>query len=367
LLLDIDGFRFLDLNDCNTPMSELPKNINLLTAQFSGAMWYPNCYDYPPCIMREKVTAVRRGLMDTLYRKVRLTGACAYVPSAGPACFLDPALERYNDRSETIFPHWEDVAGDFASACPDVAVLRVYPGDNIQITDGRPTINRMPGVRPQEDLTRYREHRREEWGEFYTSPDKPVTPDELEAYFSTLQLRNKHLTHDFCKDIALVSGENTWKVRVGGLMEHFVLEGEESYYPEYKLIVSPRVLRAIVEDKIDWEEALLSMRVGLHRDPDVFDLKFMSLLRYGNEPAQTLQLVREQNITETIERDGLRLQRFCPHAGEDLADAIISNGIIECPRHHWRWDARTGECVSGGTLRLRVEMLYPDAPALRLA
>jgi UDP-MurNAc hydroxylase len=27
LLLDLDGFRFLDLNDCNTPMSELPPDI----------------------------------------------------------------------------------------------------------------------------------------------------------------------------------------------------------------------------------------------------------------------------------------------------------------------------------------------------
>jgi UDP-MurNAc hydroxylase len=39
LLLDMSGFRFLDLNDCNTPMSELPKEVDVLAAQFSGAMW----------------------------------------------------------------------------------------------------------------------------------------------------------------------------------------------------------------------------------------------------------------------------------------------------------------------------------------
>jgi len=45
--------------------------------------------------------------------------------------------------------------------------------------------------------------------------------------------------------------------------------------------------------KEGWEEALLSMRVSLHRDPDVFDLKLMVLLRYGNRPIQTLQMMRK--------------------------------------------------------------------------
>src|SRR5262245_28711118 len=42
LLLDLGGFRFLDVNDCNTSLSELPVDVDLLAAQYSGAMWYPN-------------------------------------------------------------------------------------------------------------------------------------------------------------------------------------------------------------------------------------------------------------------------------------------------------------------------------------
>ena len=99
------------------------------------------------------------------------------------------------------------------------------------------------------------------------------------------------------------------------------------------------------------------MRLSLHRSPDVFDLTLMSLLRYGNHPAQTMQLVRERENTETIERDGLRMQRYCPHAGEDLTFATVCDGIVECPRHHWKWDARTGDCLDGGTVPLRVEPL----------
>src|SRR5205807_1385475 len=79
------------------------------------------------------------------------------------------------------------------------------------------------------------------------------------------------------------------------------------------------------------------------------------LLRYGNEPVQTLQMTREMASAETIERDGLLMQRYCPHAGEDLTFATVCNGVIECPRHHWKWDAATGACLEGGNLPLRVQ------------
>jgi UDP-MurNAc hydroxylase len=368
LLLDAGGFRFLDLNDCNTPMSELPTDIDLLAAQYSGAMWYPNCYDYPAPVMAAKVEQVCDDLLDTLYRKVRITGAKAYLPSAGPACFLDPDLAEFNDRDRTIFPIWEQVADRFTAACPDVSIVRIGPGDDVHVDDGtgqRTVVPSSPsGSRLDEDLDAYRIRRKDEWQEFHDGPEPTVTMPEIEQYFGTLQRWNKRFLGDFSKDIRLITGTDNWDVRLGQLAEHFVIEGEEPYDPAYTLLVSPRVLRAVIDGRAGWEEALLSMRVGLHRHPDQFDLTFMSLLRYGNQPVQTMQMLRERQNTETIERDGLRLQRFCPHAGEDLSYADIRDGVIECPRHHWVWDARSGQCVDKGTVPLRVEVLDPNAPAL---
>jgi UDP-MurNAc hydroxylase len=367
LLLDLDGFRFLDLNDCNTPMSELPTDVDLLAAQFSGAMWYPNCYDYPAPVMAEKVEQVCSDLMDTLYRKVRITGARAYLPSAGPACFLDPELAEFNDRDRTIFPLWEQVSDGFEQACPGVTVLRAGPGDDLAVRTGGPVV--VPagpeGSRLDEDIAAYRTRRKDEWQDFHAGPEPTVTMAEIEAYFGTLQRWNKRFLGDFSKDIRLVAGTENWNVRLGRLAEDFEIDGEEPYDPEYTLLMSPRVLRAVLDGRAGWEEALLSMRVGLHRHPDLFDLTFMSLLRYGHQPVQTMQMLRERQNTETIERDGLRLQRFCPHAGEDLSFADIRDGVIECPRHHWMWDARSGQCVDKGTVPLRVEVLDPDAAALR--
>jgi UDP-MurNAc hydroxylase len=364
LLLDMDGFRFLDLNDCNTPMSELPSDIDLLSAQYSGAMWYPNCYAYPPETMAEKVAAVRAGLIDTLIRKVQLTGARGYLPSAGPPCFLDPALDRFNDRDSTIFPVWGDVSATCSAACPDTTVLLAAPGDLLdEVSPG--TVPRVVGgaapwpADQEVYLNEYRERRRGEIGAFYATPAEPITAAEMEEYFRRLQRWNSRFLRDYRKDVRLVSDGTQWGIRLGRLAEQFVFEDDPTD-PDYTLHVPPRVLRAILDGAIGWEEALLSMRLTLQRTPDVFDLTLMSLLRYGNHPAQTMQLVRERENTETIDRDGLRMQRFCPHAGEDLTYATVSHGVVECPRHHWKWDASTGECLDGGTIPLRVEALEAE-------
>lgn len=368
LLLDLGGFRFLDLNDCNPPLSDLPAGVDLLAAQYSGAGWYPNAYDYPPDVMAEKTAAVRAGLLDGLVRKVHLTGARAYLPSAGPACFLDPALDRFNDRAATVFPHWEDVAADFGAACPDVTVVRTAPGDRIAPggrTDGREVPPTPPGrwlTDPAGYLADYRERRRDEWQAYHHGDPRPPTADEVRAHFGRLARLNRPLLAGYRGGLVLEAGGAAWQVTLGDLAARVDLE-DDPVDPAYTLRVPQRALRAILDGRAGWEEALLSMRLGLHRDPDVFDVTLLSLLRYGHHPAQTRQLVRDRAGTgETIDRDGLRLQRRCPHAGEDLAHARIADGVVECPRHHWRWSASTGACLSGGSLPLRVGPL-PGAGA----
>ncbi|MER8182951.1 MBL fold metallo-hydrolase [Kitasatospora sp. NPDC094015] len=369
LLLDLGGYRFLDLNDCNTPMSELPDRIDLLAAQYSGAMWYPNAYDYPAPVMARKTAAVRADLLDTLVRKVRLTGARAYLPSAGPACFLDPALERFNDRERTIFPHWEDVAAPFAAACPGTEVVRTAPGTRIGPADAPDPAADDPGpaadgrwlTDPEGYLADYRERRRPEWEAYHAGEVEPVAAAEIEAHFARLQQLNRPLLADYRADLRLEAEGAAWGLALGELAERVELE-DEPVDPSYVIRVPARALRAVLDGATGWEEALLSMRLSLHRDPDVFDLTLLSLLRYGHQPAQTRQLIRERTRTETIERDGLRLQRYCPHAGEDLSHAVIADGQVECPRHHWKWDAGTGACLSGGALPLLVEPVEPAGP-----
>ncbi len=51
---------------------------------------------------------------------------------------------------------------------------------------------------------------------------------------------------------------------------------------------------------------------------------------------------------------------LCPHSLGPLGEATVENGVVECPWHGYRFDIRTGKCVSGATCSL------PPAPAVRL-
>ena len=354
LMLDVDGFTFLDLNDCLVQFGELPADVDILTRQFSGAMWYPNCYRYPPDVLAQKVSTVRRNLLQTLVTTCEATTPGWYVPSAGPACFLDPELQHFNDREKTIFPAWEDVADDFAAACPTVDVLRVMPGDRIEVRGGVPQV--LERSRPTHaavmDLASYSATRVHEYSALRNDAKPPVTFDELHAHLIERQRKCKPLLEDCDKRVRISTEQRSWTFTLRAEPEIELVEAAPAADAEYSFVMPEWVLREIVDGDI-WEEALLSMRITLERNPDEFDVRLLGFLRYGHQRPVVQRLVSDiKSSDETIERDGLRLQRFCPHSGEDLTHAIICDGIVECPRHHWKWDATSGKCIEGGTLPL---------------
>jgi UDP-MurNAc hydroxylase len=335
LLVEADGFRFLDSNDCELAISDWPGGIDLLASQFSGATWYPQCYDFDDETMLRKTQEVRKSNFERLCRRVEQTQARMYLPSAGPAAFLAPDIMQFN-RHGGIFASWEEVAGQFAREFPHVAI--------------------WPYFNPYCDLKGYSRRRRAEWGAYWDMPDAFVTEEELQAHFKTLQSRNKRFLRDWRKDIGITSSnwiagsERRWTVRLGLVAG----ELEESPSPEYFMDVPPRVLRALVDGRITWETALISHRVKLARTPDVYDNTLMGLLSFGDRPVQTLTMARQRASGEMTRKGGCEFQRWCPHAGEDLNFATIENRVITCPRHGWSWNADTGDNIHGGGVPLRV-------------
>lgn len=327
LLLDHCGYRFLNMNDCELAISDIPE-VDELAAQFSGAFWYPQCYDYERSVYIRKAAEVRQNNIDRLYRKFEVSGATTYRPSAGPAAFLDSSLFQYNSGKYygDIFPQWRDVEGDF---------LRKFPFARIG--------EHLPVV---ESVDAYRERRQDDWNAFYERDNTPAKPREIMKYCQKLHHANRKLLQGYQKDIVFNSAHEEWRVRIGALES----ELEEDFDPSYWISMPRRVLRAVLNGDATWETALSSMRCDLHRYPDEYDFTLMSLLAYGDEPAITNEIARnrEQPSFQRIIRNGWDIPRFCPHAGEDLTSATITpEGMLTCPRHGWSWDLSTGACVAG--------------------
>ena len=80
-----------------------------------------------------------------------------------------------------------------------------------------------------------------------------------------------------------------------------------------------------------------------------------------------------------VDGDLLAVEARCLHKGGALSDGHVSDGVVTCPLHWWRYDLRTGERLGAPDLRLscypvrvmdgRVEVRLPpsrpSAPSLR--
>ena len=47
------------------------------------------------------------------------------------------------------------------------------------------------------------------------------------------------------------------------------------------------------------------------------------------------------------------IQNFCPHAGGFLGLGEVAKGCVRCPRHAWRFDIRSGRCVTNARYDVR--------------
>ena len=87
--------RLVNQNDCRTTdLAALAAHgpVDLHWLQYSGAIWYPMVYEMDEATMRHLVGAKIESQLTRAMRYVESIDARAVVPSAGPPCFLDPAL-----------------------------------------------------------------------------------------------------------------------------------------------------------------------------------------------------------------------------------------------------------------------------------
>jgi nitrite reductase (NADH) small subunit/3-phenylpropionate/trans-cinnamate dioxygenase ferredoxin subunit len=54
------------------------------------------------------------------------------------------------------------------------------------------------------------------------------------------------------------------------------------------------------------------------------------------------------------------VENFCPHKGAPLADGRLCEHTVECDWHGWRFDVRTGECLTNRSSVETYEVIIED-------
>ncbi|NBW31916.1 MAG: (2Fe-2S)-binding protein, partial [bacterium] len=110
LLVDDGEERLLNLNDSRPTDPDrllVQGAIDICLLQFSGAIWYPMVYEMPTKAAEALAKKKRAAQFTRAARYVEIISPRVVIPSAGPPCFLDDELFRWNDvhdADDSIFP-----------------------------------------------------------------------------------------------------------------------------------------------------------------------------------------------------------------------------------------------------------------------
>jgi UDP-MurNAc hydroxylase len=133
----------------------------------------------------------------------------------------------------------------------------------------------------------------------------------------------------------------------------------------YRVTLDRRLVEACVERRYeDWVNSLfLSCRFTAHR-PGAFNEFVMTFFKALSDEriayVERKYRERRKQTDEWFERDGYRIERWCPHRQADLTKfGEIEDGVLTCSLHHWQFELETGRCLTSADRHLRCEKIDP--------
>ena len=386
ILINAGGTAFLNLNDCKLfdTLPEIVREngpIQTFACQFSGATWHPTCYDYP--VERYEALSKKKFMakFESVAKAIELIRPDAYIPSAGPVCFLDPTLFHLNLQPVNIFPRAAKIIEYLNRRLRDshTFVPEIMPGDVLDATSS--TLISLADRRFDEKTARtyivdyaasYRDY-----FEKRLSLHRCVSPQqaiealriELESKLACLSLADRVTVplYFWLRE----SRKLMLRVDFGRRVVEYVSRNTDSKF--YEIVAPAWQIAKVIARELTWEEFSLTFRVRLNRNPDVYDpvlhaFLVMEATDLGKYCDLLLQIeAQEQRIT--VEAGGQRysVRRSCPHQGGDLSCGWIDHDrFLTCPRHRWQFDLlHGGQCTTNAT-SIQAVCLEPEGQAAQV-
>lgn len=370
ILVQADGQTFLNFNDCKvhdrlSAIKQELGTIDTFTAQFSGAVWHPTCYDYPRKAYEAISSRKMIGKFEAVARAIDTLKPQVYLTSAGPACFLDPSLIHLNFERVNIFPR----AGKFITYVKkrlkqlDTQYFEPMPGDVLDV--GQRTFVSLAKERVTDaNFEKYVRQYASIYEGYFRERQRQYSEQDLHGIYALLREAltaklNLLSLHDRVK-IPLyfrLSDQPERMLRIDFLRKEIEFASdiqEENYYS----ITAPSwEIARVLSQRLTWEDFTLTFRMRLNRDPDVYHVVIHGFLMMEAEDMNRFcakVLSAEADQTRTLfDVNGRRysIHRYCPHQKADLTQAWVEQGrFLTCPRHRWQFDLENqGKCTTNDT------------------
>ena len=380
VLLHVGGRSVLHTNDARISLSqarraeaEVGGRIDLMGLQMSGASWHPVCYEYDEADQERISEAKRLGKFAAVRRLVRGIAPRMVMPYAGPPCFLDDDLFEHNGglHGPGIFPDQHEALDWLLDKLPHQQGTYLLPGDSIDLDSLE--VHRAPHwdgfaldgpvAERRAYLRAYAERRRPEIEAVWAAHPVPAEGTGLAEAFKEHLESLATLSSYFLARIGMVlrlevtgPGGGTWDAHIGPDAVRVDLDGGAGH-ADYRLRMESRWLAGVVSGHTRWEELFLSLRFSARREPDRYNDYLVGLLKHADLAAlravEQYEVARDpDDLTSVTVGDQQRLvSRYCPHAGEDLAETAVvvagaSGPVLRCLGHNFEFDLGTGECLN---------------------
>ena len=381
ILLKADGESFLNMNDCKLH-DELPRivkdegPISAFACQFSGATYHPTCYDYP----REEYERISRdkraSKFEMVKRAIETTSARMYLPSAGPACYLDPVLLGINFEPCNIFPRASQFIRHLRESLPALPMLMpdMMPGDVLHVEENRVEFKAEHRVR-DEDFESYVRSYAARYTEFFSDRQLGVSAQDSGTIIERLRIElEKKLAaltlHDRI-DAPLFFALSDYDGKVLQIdfpkrrVDVVAAIGEFTNY--YSIKAPSWQVARILDGYTTWEEFALTFRMRLNRKPDVYQTLIQGFLLMEPEDmnwfCSRLLEIERRHKRAVIDAGGTRysIDRFCPHQGADLSRGCLQDGRLwTCPRHRWQFALDKGGLCTASNATINAICLEGD-------
>lgn len=379
LCIRSEGVHFLNANDCKLSVADEEAIVSrfgaadIFTAQFSGATFHPTCYTYDEKKKIEISTVRRKAKFERIVSSIERLRASYYIPSAGPACFLSDDLFHLNRNPATVFSASEDFREYLQTNHPPLVrtFTELLPGEKLILSKGKtPELvkNSDPFKPSQEYLLRYSEEKKKiitSEIDRYRRPPGNIVSDAKEHFLSlynTVPELGKLAAADLELRLLNDGGGSFFMNTTSGEISDTPFDNSQQ---RYTLSLDSFWMRAIIDGSLTWEDFILSFRFAIEREPEIYNEALIAFLHLESEEERNDYITyhafiasgEKERITRVCDGMTIEYDRYCPHNGEDLSCATITDGILTCPRHFWQFSTTDGKGInnSGSINMTRVQ------------
>lgn len=355
VLVEIDGFRFLNLNDAglNRRIAASVAPVDVIASSFSpGASGYPLTWTHLDEQQKQSIIErARAGILNMLKEAVAMYGGTQVLPYAGHFSLWHPSHAGYVRamHKNTL----DDVVRAFEGH--DARVLDLMPGEAWEVAEDKiiRRWKRRERLYQPEHLQAYlsRAFDQDVFAEHHPRAAE-LNPQEISAYFLKL---NTSPDIAFCEDLTFtirvtdqrfipVQADMGFEVKSGAVTGL----SEAPASPNLLIEIPQSVLAQVMRETLSWDEAHIGHWCRFSRNPDVFHAGFWRLLQapYFAKSAALPGPVSGQMIdanwviADVIEKLGPAAERIirryglycvgCQHStAETLAHGAAKHGIDE--------------------------------------